>query len=1150
MWVEACRFELRLQLKQPTTFVLLLLGFSLAALQAFGHTAMFIAPVPVQGAPLGLVWGVGITMLLLPVLSALPIARAALRENMYRAGAWLDVLGKPVSYRVGRIVAAGILSMALATAIALPFVLVYVFPSFAAYPLAKLQWSALLWAAALFAIPGALISTGFLYAAAAHFGTLSAALLSAVGLFVCMFAANNLASSQAELALLDPFGVRLFTREVLMAVPFAERAYSEVAPGVMLNVNRLLWVCLALLAVGMSVFKGSRPSYNTSLVDTNVPVARHEYPVSPPRPAGLFLSWLCLFRFVSRDCTYLLRTPTLRVAVLVLSAVLLVELGRVEPPFFYPSYPSYAVLLGALGGVFSSILCVAIALVTGELVHREQELRISSILDCIRQLTNIRLMSKAIGVGSAALVLYGMGAISLACYSQVLVGIWPDMPFWYGAVMVAAPGVVFALALVPLHALAGSRSAGHVITLAAIGIGAAIGNWSGHRDVLQFAWFPPVWESDLLGLSGVSAWPKFLLYWVVWVLGVWVLLQYRLERSSGARRQRAVALCMLFAAAVLVGWHIHSTSPNDPGAIRDARFAYERDLRMQFLDPQPRLTDLLLNLDVSPERSTVEVAGELRFVNHHPTMIDKLVINIPPGAKFGRLILPNSDVIQSGLLYRVVRLHVPLAPKAEVLITFEAEMRSGIGRISSAGINLPVASFVPALGYNPQIEWISRVDRAREGLGERTDAPADILNSEAVYGFPNVVRANVDVSVKLPPGWTVVVPGELRSEKQELGRRSVRYSSETPILPMFSVVAAPWRVLNDASGRVEVLTSPYHVANAAAFKQGSEAALDYCATLFGAYGRSRLRVAEVSSFEPAAQSHDGVILIPETFGFNADIRADGVYSRLADRMSVDPTLLVAAHEVAHQWWGHRLLPADVIGSPFVMESVAQFLALSVIERVQGQRRWRVAMRQQQREYFEGRANSRVSELPLVRTGSSPHVLYAKGSIALFRLRDAVGENVLDEVLAEYFRDFTSVDRRATPTSFVQYLARAAGENSDLVHELFEEVITYDLIARTASLYTDGVTGRLVSDYEIMLERSGALSPARQKSPARVTVEWRDGEKVILTEQLKLQPGRNRLRATLPHAPTEMIVDPDSLFLDANVNNNRRLLTTATVSAEQ
>lgn len=1138
MWFEACRYELKLQLRSTNTHIVLVLALVIACLQASGHSSTFIAPVPVHGAPLGTVWGIGICLLALPILCALPISSVALRETNSKSEYWLEILAWPKGYQFGKVLASCLLCLLVGLALSIPFLAIFLFPELSVRPLATFDWRPFYWALVLFVMPGAFVTGITVYVATAHSKSGSMAFVSAMFLYLLLLLASVASPLMPWAGLGDPFGVRLFTSEVMLVVPFAERATAGVIPGERFLLNRALWLAfsmallvVALEAKGRSV--GRVPSFSDSPAQEKLRGWAMRWTFGLPDSAH------SLLHFVFRDYSTLLRSKTWRIAIPLLVLVLLNGMGRVEAPFYYPSTLTNSILLGAIGGMFTWCAYLVVALITAEVVNRENEVGVAPVFDCIWQLSCLRLASKALICSSAAFLVVVIGGTCLAAYAFIMGGGWPDSKYWIGLAMAAAPVVLLSLILIPVYVLAGSRSGGYAAGIVSAGVCFVFGNQLEFGEVFYFGRFPKVWQSDVLGFTGISTWAIYLCYWGVWVFLLWLAMRIRQERDLLGRRRLQVMVFVLCGLGAALGAKVYGDR-KDPTILRAARIAYEKEQRMFAGEAQPRLEEVTLRVDVYPDAKTVDIRGKLRFRNHHTAGIGEVLVNIPPRVQFHELKLSTGHETYSGILYRRVRFNQPLAPGAEFLVDFEAAIAPqavGFEQLWSSGVYLPNEVFVPSLGYNPAIELVTRELREKAGLGEATVSLGNVADSEAVYGHPNIVRANTTIEIGIPQKWHAVAPGELDGELLERGRRLVRYVSSKPIVPTFAILAGPWSISRGQSGRVQVFSSDYHVTNALAFAKGSEIALRYYEELFGGYGRGQLRVVEVSSLVHAAQSFDGVVAVPETYGFLSDLRRTGMYARLRDKIAVDPSVLISAHEVAHQWWGFGVLPANVVGSPFVIESVSQFLALSVLRDVQGSERWRAAMRQQQREYFEGRVRYPDIERPLIRTNTGTHLLYAKGSIALFRLSDAIGAEVLEGALSSYYEKLIVNDRRATPAGFVSHLKGAAAGRSHLVHELFEDVVVYDLVASGGSIEARNRDGAVRVHYEVEVNRFGQGPGDSYPSP--VTVEWRGGGKSIFVQRMELPVGKHQLQVVLRSSPDEFVVDPDHLFLDRNVSNNQR-----------
>src|SRR3546814_4387793 len=122
-------------------------------------------------------------------------------------------------------------------------------------------------------------------------------------------------------------------------------------------------------------------------------------------------------------------------------------------------------------------------------------------------------------------------------------------------------------------------------------------------------------------------------------------------------------------------------------------------------------------------------------------------------------------------------------------------------------------------------------------------------------------------------------------------------------------------------------------------------------------------------------------LFPYTTLFRSGFIAD-----LRDEDDIDYVFYVTAHEVAHQWWAHQVVGANVQGATMLSESLAQYSALMVMEHEYGPRKMRKFLRHELDTYLMSRATERVRELPLALNENQQYIHYNKGSVVFYALK--------------------------------------------------------------------------------------------------------------------------------------------------------------------
>jgi aminopeptidase N len=205
--------------------------------------------------------------------------------------------------------------------------------------------------------------------------------------------------------------------------------------------------------------------------------------------------------------------------------------------------------------------------------------------------------------------------------------------------------------------------------------------------------------------------------------------------------------------------------------------------------------------------------------------------------------------------------------------------------------------------------------------------------------------------------------------------------------------------------------------------------LDYFGTQFTPYQHKQVRILEFPSYASFAQSFANTIPYSESIGFIADLR---------DKDDLDYVFYVTAHEMAHQWWGHQVIGAKVQGSTMLMESLAQYSAMMVMEKEYGRDKLRRYLRYELDRYLRDRGSELIEEQPLFRVENQQYIHYRKGSLVFYRLRDEIGEATLNRALKRFLEDKGYQQPPFTTTrELLAYIrAEAPADKQALITDLF------------------------------------------------------------------------------------------------------------------
>lgn len=428
------------------------------------------------------------------------------------------------------------------------------------------------------------------------------------------------------------------------------------------------------------------------------------------------------------------------------------------------------------------------------------------------------------------------------------------------------------------------------------------------------------------------------------------------------------------------------------------------------------------------------------------------------------------------------------------------------------------------------------------------------LEDVAARGFNGLRHdsdfVNADITLSTEADQLPVAPGYKVSEAVSGGRRTVRYRTDAPIQNFFSLQSAAYAVAQDHWHDVElsVYYHPAHAYNVARMIRAMQASLDYYSVNFSPFQFRQLRILEFPDYASFAQSFANTIPYSEGIGFIQNYR---------DAEKIDMVTYVTAHEVAHQWWGHQVCGADQQGAAFLVESLAQYSALMVMEKLYGPEQIRKFLKFELDRYLRSRGGEVLEELPLARVEVQSYIYYQKGSLALYLLKDQLGEAAVNRALQGFLKDF-AFQGAPYPRSLdliARLRAEATGAQQGLITDLLEKITLYDV--KTTSAHTRPLAD---GQWETTLEVSAQklYADGRGKETIAPMQEELDvglfavepghkgyvNQSVLALERRQVASGAQQLVLRSAVKPAFAGVDPFNKWVDRNSDDNIAPVTVA------
>ncbi len=387
--------------------------------------------------------------------------------------------------------------------------------------------------------------------------------------------------------------------------------------------------------------------------------------------------------------------------------------------------------------------------------------------------------------------------------------------------------------------------------------------------------------------------------------------------------------------------------------------------------PRLHLANLDIRLTYSPNEQTVGVQGTLTF-----TVPDRPVRT----AWFARPALMRDDKLQfmdAGAFSvqsfgKYVRVTFPggLSPAKTVVMQYTGTIRS------ASSFDLPVQAKVFDNAFfltDTDVLWTARqaacIASSQKGCGPEEN----YLMSD---------RATGAITVVAPDRFTAVTVGEAVRKPVRSRVESV-FSFPTARLTTFLIACAPFHETEAVAKngvRVRVFRSSLSSADGDSEANLGKAILDFYQDFWPEYPRRELDVVETPAPNGEAVSYDGLLAISDKIIGSRSPISGGISNLLE---------FVMAHEIAHQWWGYRIVPSRAPGSTFLTESMAQFAAYKFLSS-RGILSEQDALANENRRYMKARSRLRSAEIPLSQAQTGDELAYNKGAFALLSLDNLSG----------------------------------------------------------------------------------------------------------------------------------------------------------------
>lgn len=1061
------------------------------------------------------------------------------------------------------------------------------------------RWEAVSWTAhlkgiLLFALPDTFFTAAILFAVAVvwrrDISSFIAAILLLAGRAVTLSMLQGPQWDRIR-SLFDPYAVNTFL-VVTKYWTVADKNILSLGFGGLLLWNRLIWlgVGCAAFALAYSRFSFAEKRTKAKALEPDAQQAIAPAAVTPApylqladAPWAKFLgSFRIHFRGMAKNTAFVVVVMIASMICTLALALQATQLGNQTVQTFPVTYWVIELIRGTL----DFLLIVIITYFSGALVWKDRDERMDEIADATPTPEWVAYAARLVTLVGMVMVIQTV-ALLAGIVVQAAHGYYRFQFGLYAHELLVRDAswfVLMAILAFFIQALAPNKYVGYFVFIAFYSVNTFL--WKPLNvatNLVQFAGRPNVIYSDFFGDAPYrSAWDWFTLYWLLFcaLLAIATVMfwprgkqdRWKARRRNAALRfgpeWKAATAVSLLAFAVCGSWIWYNTEILNrllgPGDVKRVQADYEKTYKPLDKLSQPRVRSVKYAIDIFPSTRNATIRGDEVIYNPYSRPLDEIHFSLNPlydtSIEIPGAMLAKDD---TRLSYRIYRFTSPLQPGEERTLRFtvKSKNRGFENNVSNTDVvqNGTFFNSSPIIGYNYFRQLSDAVERKKFGLPEFDLMPALERNctSDCSDNYISGHSDWVDMSaiISTTPDQIAIAPGSLVREWQQDGRRYFEYKLDHPSLNFFTFMSGRYEVAREEWNgiKLEVYYLKEQPWNVPRMMNSMKKSLAYYIKNFGPYEHKEARIIEFPRVAGFAQAFPGTMPYSESIGFIANLNHPD---------DIDSVFYAVAHEMAHQWWAHQVIGADMEGATVLSETLAQYSSFMVMEKEYGRDLMRKFLMLEMDNYLRSRGQERLKERPLLTVESGQgYIHYAKGGVVLYYMKEMIGEDAVNRALRNVILQYAYAPP-PYPTSYalVDALREETPPNLQyLIKDLFEDITLFSnrTLEATAVKRVDGKY-----DVTINVEARKFKADAKGNETEVPVDDWIDigafakpasggkyGE-TLCRERMHITQRNSTFTFTTTRLPEKAGIDPFALLIDRIPDDNVKNVTLESGPARQ